>query len=168
MKTISNSQLCEGLKISRRRVVQRLSRGFLTLEIETSAGRERQWTLRDAIKLAALRDIADAEVSLEQVAPHLGDLTGFNRFEDEPAYLWTLLRADSPHPVLKSWRSPIPSRGRADRLRDHEAWAISRRRIFSGANLLNFLAKGGARVAIVIPRDLIAARVDRIFAEAGE
>ncbi len=167
MKTISNSQLCEGLKISRRRVDQWLSRGFLTLEIETSAGRERQWTLRDAIKLAALRDIADAEVSLEQVAPHLGDLTGFNRFEDEPAYLVIFY---GPIPLI-----PFSNPGDPPfHLEDAPIGSGITRpgyleaRIFSGANLLNFLAKGGARVAIVIPRDLIAARVDRIFAEAGE
>ena len=66
MTTISHTQLCAGLKISRARVDQWLSRGFITLETETMSGRVRQWTERDAIKLAALKDMADANLRLNR------------------------------------------------------------------------------------------------------
>ena len=84
METVSHSQLCAGLNLSRARVDQWIARGLLRLETESSQGRAREWTKGDAMKLAALSDMADAGLPLDKVAPHVQFLTGF---KNEPAYL---------------------------------------------------------------------------------
>ena len=102
MTTISHTQLCAGLKISRARVDQWLSRGFITLETETMSGRVRQWTERDAITLAALKDMAEANLPLEQVAPHIHSLTCRN----QDAYLVIYY---GPHRLIPSSRRGDPA-----------------------------------------------------------
>ncbi len=160
MTTIAHTQLCAGLKISRARVDQWLSRGFITLETETVSGRVRQWTKRDAIKLAALKDMADANLPLEQVAQHIQ----FLPCREQDAYLVIyygphrlipISRRGDPAPNESEFNGPeitVPGHLAAD--------------IFLGADLLNFLSKGGARVAIVLPLYLITERIERIFSEA--
>jgi hypothetical protein len=159
VKTISHTQICERMKVSRSRVDQWLSRGFLKLETETTSGRMRQWTERDAIKLVALRDMADADLPLEKVAPHIQFLT--RRSDD--AYLTIYY---GPHRLISSANrgDPVPNEndltGSEILVPGHLASDI-----FSGAALWDFLSKGGGLVAIVLPLHLITARVDRIFSE---
>jgi hypothetical protein len=159
--TISHTQLCAGLKISRARVDQWLSRGFITLETETMSGRVRQWTERDAIKLAALKDMADANLPLEQVAPHIHSLARRN----QDAYLVIYY---GPHRLIPSSRRGDPAPNESE-LNGPEITVPGHLAsdIFLGADLLNFLSKGGARVAIALPLHLITERVERIFVEAG-
>jgi MerR HTH family regulatory protein len=157
--TISHPDLCTKLKVTRARVDSWLARGLLKLETETVHGRVRRWTERDAIKLAALRDVADANLPLEQVAPHIQLLTRRN----DDAYLTIYY---GPHRL-------IPSSSRGDSVPNETELSgpevtvpghlVSE--IFRGEGLLKFLSDGRARVAIVLPLHLITARVDQIFSE---
>lgn len=160
MNTIPNAKLCAALKVSRARVDQWLSRGFIKLENETTSGRVRQWTERDAIKLAALRNLADANLPLEQMAPHVQFLT--RRSDD--AYLVIhygpqrlIAFSERGAPIQDDPAGPevlIPGHLDSD--------------IFPVAQLMRFLALGHARVAIVVPLHVVTAEIDRIFAEAVE
>jgi hypothetical protein len=122
------------------------------------SGRLRRWTERDAIKLAALKDMADANLPLEQVAPHI--LARRN----QDAYLAIYY---GPHRLIPSSRRGDPGPNESE-LNGAEITVPGHLAsdVFLGADLLNFLSNGGARVAIALPLHLITARVERIFVEA--
>lgn len=66
MTTITTAELCRGLRVSRARVDQLISRGIITPSDTPGPGLPRRWTFQDAMQLAIHLDLGDTfETSIE-------------------------------------------------------------------------------------------------------
>lgn len=94
MKSIGTTALCQGLRLSRTRLDQWISRGVVVPSQTPPAGSAREWTMADAMKVAIIADLADVgtllaagadetefslAMAIQGLRPHL--------FQDEDAYL---------------------------------------------------------------------------------
>ena len=119
------------------------------------------WKLCATMKALKHVAMADAGLSLEQVAPHIQFLTRRNA----DSYLVVYY---GPVPLIRSSNrgEPVPNENDLTTGPARLVPGYLDEQIFSGEALLSFLSTGGARVAIVLPLHLITERVERIFAEA--
>lgn len=67
---LSTKQLCDRLDISRERVEQWLSRGFLKTSHNPKPGQTREWAIDDAIRLQATIDLMGASLPASMAAHH--------------------------------------------------------------------------------------------------
>lgn len=141
------SELCRHLDIPRHRADQWLNRRIFRPEKETTAGAARQYTLRDAIVLSVIKDLADSRLSLESIATALANVHPHG-FEDDKAVL-----------VVSFADVPLAIEGRPMQ----RAPGVLMAKIVRHHTLPEIIAELHRHVSVVIPLDRHAERMSPLF-----
>ncbi|MCC8937709.1 hypothetical protein H8A99_14820 [Bradyrhizobium sp. Arg68] len=84
MATLTLKQITDGLRISRVRVEQWISRGFFRTPDQPILGLAREWDIGDAMRLALCVELVDAHMSPQQAGALVW--VGVHGFKDDTAF----------------------------------------------------------------------------------
>lgn len=105
--SLTLSKITKALRISRPRVEQWISRGYLRTPDNPLIGTARNWDVGDVMRLAVMRDLVDANMSPEQAGQLVGE--GFHGFKDGEAY-FVVYQGQYPTRIDPHGRTYTPKR----------------------------------------------------------